>query len=79
MPHAFGLWRRYDVERAAKRLQDLERLADLCGRLSGFEIDDEAQADARRAGEFILPQARSFAGGADDVADLGRCQGSSRT
>ena len=55
----------------------LERLADLCGRLSGFEIDDEAQADARRTDELILPQARSFAGGADDVADLGRCQSSS--
>jgi hypothetical protein len=43
----------------------LKCLADLRGRLSGFEIDDEAETDACRAGEFVLPQAGGLAGRSD--------------
>ena len=72
--HNASWWR--DLKRAAERLEDLERLADLRGRFAGFEIDNKAQTNARGTREFVLPQAYRFAGGADDSADFGWGEGS---
>lgn len=41
---------------------------------SRFEIDDEAQADARCTGKFVLPQTGGAAGGSDNVANFGRAE-----
>ena len=62
---------RSDIKGTLKRRQDLKRLSDLRGWFARFEIDDEAQANACRARKFILPQPSDFAGGSNDVADLG--------
>ena len=44
------------------------------GSASRFEIDDEAQADARCAGKFVLQQTGGSAGGLDNVANFGRAE-----
>ena len=75
---ARALRRRNDVERAAERVENLKRLADLRGGLAGLELNHEAQTDACRTRELILPQSRILAGGSDDTADVDWCQSSAK-
>ena len=77
LPRSLGFWRRYDFQRASERGEHLKRLADLCGLLAGFEINDEPQADACRARELVLPQAEGLAGSSYNIANLGGGKGAS--
>jgi hypothetical protein len=65
-----------DIEGAAKRFENLKGLADLSGRFASLDIDDETQAHASRAGEFVLPQVLSLARASHDGADFDGGEGS---
>lgn len=58
-----------DMQAVAQRRQRRQCLAQLQRRLACLQFDDEADADTRRPGQFILTQARTFARDTDSGAE----------
>lgn len=59
------------MRHTAECLQNLKDSSNLCCRLACFEIDNKPEADARNAGELILPLVLHLACAADLGADVG--------
>lgn len=56
----------------AESLQDSQRLLQLARGLAMLQLDDEAQAGARREREDLLSHTKALAGISDDFSDLSR-------